>query len=249
MNSLVEFKQVNKKYKTTEALNNLSFSIDEKESIALVGNNGCGKTTTVNVLSNIIPYNTGEVIAFGKKVSPSYVSYKSKLGILLSPPILIDEFTPFDYLKFVCKFQKVNANEISERIYELAEFLEIVHLKNKRICEYSSGDKMKIAISAAIIHNPEILVFDEPFIYLDPKTIDFTINLLKSLKESKTIFITSNNIDVVLEVCDKFFIMEKGYIIETFCKKDNIQSIPFKSKILSRLKEMNKDYSGLDWLK
>jgi len=249
MTNLIEFKHVNKKYKVSEALNDLSFTIGDKETIALVGNNGCGKTTTVNVLSNIIPYNTGEVIAFGKKVTPSYVSYKNKLGILLSPPILIDEFTPYDYLKFVCKFQNVNTNEISERIYELAEFLEVAYLKNKKICEYSSGDKMKIAISAAIIHNPEILIFDEPFIYLDPKTIDFTIHFLKSLKGNKTIFITSNNIDIVLEVCDRILIMERGSIIETFYKNNNIQLVSFKTKILSRLKEINKDYSGFDWLK
>ena len=249
MNKIIEFINVNKIYGSVKALNNLSFSIEENESVGLVGNNGCGKTTTVNVLSNIIPYNTGEVRISGRKISPRYVSYKSRLGILLSPYILIEDFTPYEYLTFVCKFQHVPGSDIAQRIRKTVSCFGIHDYERKKIHEYSSGEKMKIAISASIIHNPEIIVFDEPFLYIDHRTRECVLNLLKTIKGKKTFIITSNFIEPVLEICDKILIMEKGKVSETFHNDNTLPLWQFREKIFDSLIEKKVDLSTLDWLK
>jgi len=249
MSNIIEFKKVYKNYNRTPALINLSFCIEELEIVALVGNNGSGKTTTVNVLSNIIPYNSGEVLVFNKKVTPNYVSYKSRLGLLLDPPLLVNEFTPGEYLRFVCKFQKVTSSVIDSRIEDLIDFFEIAADGKKRIGELSSGDRMKVALSASIIHNPDILILDEPFIHMDPKTLDFVISFLKSLKGKKTIFLTSHNLDLLLEICDKVMIMENGSTVDLMVVDEQVDLNVMKAKLIHKLSEARKNTIEFNWLR
>lgn len=249
MNNIIEFQGVYKSYNGTPALNNLSFCISESETIALVGNNGSGKSTTVKVLSNILPYNSGEVWVFNKKVTSDYVSYKSRLGILLNPTLLVNEFTPVEYLKFVCKFQKVALQVIDSRIKDLTDYFTIPVDNNKSIGELSSGDRMKIALSAAIIHNPEIFIFDEPFIHMDPKTIDLLIHFIKSLKGRKTVFLTSHNIDLLLDLCDKVLIMENGTIVDNVLVNEHIELKAMKAELIHRLSDERKNDIEFRWLR
>lgn len=107
MNSIISFKNVIKKYDNFKALDNLNFDVKDLDFVALVGNNGCGKTTTINVLCNLVNYDSGEVIYKGTKVTPNYVSYKNEIGMVLSKPYFIEEFDLKQYWRFVGKFQKV----------------------------------------------------------------------------------------------------------------------------------------------
>lgn len=249
MNNQIEFQNVVKRYKETKALNGLSFGIRTNEFIGLVGNNGCGKSTTINILCNLIPYDNGDVYVFGKKVTPYYVSYKSRFGVLLSSPVFINEFSPYDYLHFICKFQNVDKNFIKQRIEEIISIFEIANSKNKKIDNYSSGDKMKISFAAAIIHNPLILILDEPFINLDIQTIDFLLTLLFSFKNRKTLFITSHNLDLITNLCERFLLMEDGKIIEDFSKTSNTSVDLIKEIIKKKMIKHRKNIDNLNWLK
>jgi ABC-2 type transport system ATP-binding protein len=245
---MVEFKEVSKAYKKGKnVLNKLSLKLEKNEFIALVGNNGCGKTTTIHILCNILKYDSGEVYAFGKKIEKKYVEYKNKLGVILSEPYYIEEFTVLDYLKFVGKFQHVPKNEIEQRIDDITEFFNIEDYKKKKIKDYSSGNQMKISLSAALIHNPELLILDEPFVNLDIQTTENIINLLKSFKTKKTLFISSHNLDLVADLCDRFLIMDKGKIVADK-NKSNYASI---SELKTSVKEMlttGKGIQDISWL-
>jgi ABC-2 type transport system ATP-binding protein len=107
MNSLLSFKNILKSYQGKQVLKNLDFSINQNSFVGLIGNNGCGKTTTIHILCNLITYESGEYHFEEKKVTPQYVSFKNKLGIVLSKPYYIEEFSVVEYWKFVAKFQYV----------------------------------------------------------------------------------------------------------------------------------------------
>lgn len=249
MEELICFNKVIKKYGQILALDEISFSIMRGESVALIGNNGCGKTTTINVLCNLILYNKGEVMVYNKKVSPLYVSYKNKFGILLSPSIFVNEFTPQQYLEFICRFQKVDPQEVSSRIDDVVNFFKISFSNSKKISDFSAGDKMKIALASSIIHNPEVLVFDEPFIHLDIQTIDFLLDLINSIKVNKTLFITSHNLDLITGLSSRFLLMEEGKIIDDFLPEPEISSDKIKAQIKERIIKQKIDNTKLNWLK
>ncbi|HOS71180.1 MAG TPA: ABC transporter ATP-binding protein [Bacteroidales bacterium] len=247
MEEIINFNSVIKRYGKITALNGLSFSIKKGESVGLIGNNGCGKTTTINVLCNLVNYDSGNVLIYGNKIIPGFVTYKNKLGILLSPPIFVNEFTPIQYLKFVCKFQKVDQFEIDLRIESLIKSFNLNSFNKKKIGDFSSGDKMKIALAAAIIHNPEVLVFDEPFIHLDFQTIDFISSLIKSLRNKKTLFITSHNIDLMTNLCSRFLIMDHGQIINDIALHENMSHNEIKSLITDSILKQNIRSINMDW--
>ena len=124
MSSVIfEYKEVKKVFGDLTALDGLTFSVKAEEFIALVGNNGSGKTTTIKTLCNLIPYNNGSIIIFNKKITPFFVSYRSRIGVFLSEPILINEFSPLEYLRFVCKFQGIKADETESRVKRNLRFV------------------------------------------------------------------------------------------------------------------------------
>ena len=231
MNKIIEFKNLIKRYKKTLALDELTFSINEGSCTALIGNNGSGKTTTINVIGNITNYTNGEYFYKNKVVTPRYVSFKNELGMILSQPYYIEDFNTIEYWKFVAKYQKVPKTEIDLRISELMDILDLQDDKSVKIKDLSSGNQMKVTIGSSLIHNPEVLLLDEPFINLDIQTIKIFMDLLKSFKYRKTIFITSHNLDLVAELCDNFFIIDKGKIVKELEKKGNINIENLKQQV------------------
>ncbi|MBA7591050.1 Nickel import ATP-binding protein NikO [subsurface metagenome] len=152
-----------------------------------------------------------------------------------------------EYLKFVCKFQYVPKNEINQRINDIIELFELENDKNKPIKILSSGNQMKVTLGAAIIHNPELLVLDEPFINIDIATTEKIMSILKGFKGKKTIFITSHNLDLVIELCDNFLIMDKGKIIQNINKTDFKNTTTLKEKVKKLLVKEYKEIN-LSWL-
>ena len=247
MKTIITYNNVIRYYGKTKALNGLSYKLEKGECTALVGNNGSGKTTTIHILCNIIKYHGGEVYFEDQRVTPKFVSYKGKLGIVLSKPYYIEEFNVVEYWKFVCKFQKVPKNEIANRIESLIKLLDLEKDKNKPIKKLSSGNQMKVTIGSALIHNPEMVVMDEPFINIDIETTEKLMDILKSIKGKKTIFITSHHLDLVMELCDNFLILDNGKIIQNISKADfdNIKTLKARIKDLL-IKE--KEKIDLSWL-
>ncbi len=247
MEELIKFKDVTKKFGKTVALNRVSFSINKAETIGLIGNNGAGKTTTINLICNIYKYDSGEIYIYDKLLTPNYVEYKNKMGFILSEPVYIKEFTVKRYWEFVCKFQRVEKEKCSRRISEISKYLDIESQLNTEIEKLSSGNQMKVSIGASLIHNPEILVYDEPFINLDINTTQQLLELLKEIKKTKTIFISSHSLDLVAELCDTFLIMGKGQILLKIVKQDFESIEELKNFIKSKTVEKNIK-ANLEWL-
>lgn len=231
MNTIVTFKEVLKKYDSTIALNKLSFEISNNECVSLIGNNGSGKTTVINILGNIIGYDMGDVLYNGKKIVPNYVSYKKEIGMLLSKPYYISEFSIIQYWNFLGKFFKIPNEELMVRVNSLLTSLNIEDKKNKQITKLSSGDQMKVSFGGSLIHNPKLLLFDEPFVHLDIKSLDKVSNIIHDLKNSKTILITSHNLDLVVDLCDIFLIIDNGEMVKKIFKSDYSNKSELKDSV------------------
>jgi len=247
MQNIISVKKVVKNYGKNNALDKLNFDLKEGNCTGLIGNNGCGKTTTINIICNLIKYDGGEVFYKSCKVTPDFVSYKNNLGMVLSQPYYVDIFNVIEYWKFVCQFQNVPNSEIENRIKDLISLFDLKKDQEKQIKELSSGSQMKVTLGAAIIHNPELLVLDEPFINIDIETTEKIMNILKGFKGKKTIFITSHNLDLVIELCDNFLIMDKGKIIQNINKTDFKNTTTLKEKVKKLLVKEYKEIN-LSWL-
>lgn len=233
---VINIKGINKKYGNKAVLNNLDFSIRANSFTALIGNNGCGKSTIVNILCNIVNFDSGEIEVFNKRLTTQYVSYKNRVGFVLSQPVYVPEFTTNQYLKFVCKFQNVSDSEISNRVSQIVGFFDIQD-PDTPIKYLSLGNKMKVSLAGALVHNPEFLILDEPFANLDITTTASLIHLLNSFKGSKTLLITSHNLDLVVDLCDTFLIMGEGQIKLEIKKEENQTIDSLKMKIKEMLEK------------
>lgn len=247
MSVQIELRNVCKSFGKTNVLKNLSFDIVKGDFVSLIGNNGCGKTTTVHILTDLVKYDKGQVRVFGELVNSRYVSYKNKFGFVLSTPYYVDQFNTLEYLKFVCKFQHVPKMEIRQRIDDMLDFLDFKDQCQKVIKNLSSGNKMKVSLAAALIHNPEVLVFDEPFVNLDIQTTEKIMSILKGFKGKKTLFITSHYLDLVADLCDRFLILNNGKIEIELNKKDfnNIESLKLRVK---EILGSDDEIKNIEWL-
>ncbi len=220
MEPLVEFKDIYASYDRETVLNGISFKIFKGDKIALVGNNGAGKTTIIHILCNVHPYNHGSYLFDGKEINPNTVEYKKKLGVILSKPFYIEQFTMREYLFFVAKMYGVSQKKINKRLIKWTKRFNIDQLLNDRICNLSSGEKMKVSVLASILHDPILLVYDEPFTYLDFTSIDILKGSILNTK-GKTVFLASNNLNECLDICNKFLIIQNGKVEYCFEKENH----------------------------
>ncbi len=244
---MLRFDSVTKKYSDNIALDNLTFDIVNYNHTALVGNNGCGKTTTINIICNLIKYDSGKVYLFDKLLTPYYNSYKKRIGVVLSTRYLIGEFSLKKYWNFICRFQKVPSEIIKDRIEDLMLLFELQDERNKMIKKLSCGNQMKVSIGAALIHNPEFIILDEPFVNLDVKTTEKLIAILKGFEKRKKVFITSHHLDLVTGLCDAFLIMDEGRIIHQIDKSKVENQQMIKEHIYHQLAGFKKKIN-LAWL-
>ncbi len=217
---------VTKSYDNKKILDKVSFSIEKGEFVALIGNNGVGKTTLFKILSGLINFDGGQVHLFEKPVRPLDSWHRRNLGIIFSDSFLIEDFTPKEYLKFTGKFHGLKSAEIETRTRELTQQLRIEDVFNQPIKELSTGFKKRVSIAASLIHEPTILFYDEPFLGLDFKTTDIICNTLKQLKQDKILLISSHDINLVADLCDVFL-----YLGEDGKLHDPINRVDFESSL------------------
>jgi ABC-2 type transport system ATP-binding protein len=247
---MIEVKGISKKYPFTKSstLNDLTLTINRFDSCALVGNNGCGKTTLIKILCNLIPFDSGEIIINGSQLNADYVSYKSDWGIVLSKPYFIEQFTVAEYLHFVGKFHGLEKQIIKTRLEDLLYLLSLGDNDDKKIKNLSSGNQMKVTLAAALIHNPAFLILDEPFVNLDIETVERVMAILKSFRGKKTYLVTSHNLEIITELCNKVLIMEKGKITNVLENQMFEKSDHLKRNIVEHLSKEQRDIKVADWL-
>lgn len=211
----IEIKNFSKVYKKSiKAVDNLSLDIPRGCFFGLLGPNGAGKTTTVNFVAGLIRRSSGELFIQEETITDSSYMYKGKIGFVLDRPLYIEKFTAKEYLSFAGQMYGLDSSASNRRSDELLEFMDLGEKHNELIETYSAGMKKKVSLSAALIHNPEILILDEPFEGIDPVSSKKIREVLLDLvKKGKTIVLTSHILEIVEKLCDEVAIMNKGKLI------------------------------------
>jgi len=213
---MIEIKDLLKKFNNHVALNIPLLNIIKGEVVGLIGNNGAGKTTLFRLMLDLLCTDSGYVKINGIDVSKNE-EWKLSVGSFLSSNFLIDFLTPDEYFLFVGKMFSLKDYEIKERLIDYKLFMNGEILSQKKyIRNFSTGNKQKIGIVAAMMVNPEILFLDEPFNFLDPSTQIEMKRLLQwsNAKFNTTIILSSHNLNYVYDVSSHIILLEKGLIIK-----------------------------------
>lgn len=211
---MLEVSHLTKRYSGIVAVNDVSFVVRPYEVLGYLGPNGSGKTTTVNMLTGLLEPTSGEIRFNGRKIADDPLAYKQRIGYVPEIPYLYPYLTGTEYLQLAGRLRAMPERAMNEKIDALLELFALHPSRHSPIASYSKGMKQKILISAAILHNPDLLIFDEPLSGLDVTSALVFKHLIKALaSEGKTILYSSHVLEVVEKVCTHVMILRKGQIV------------------------------------
>ena len=214
MQPIITVRQLSKQYGDKIVLSNINLDIYPAQIIGYIGPNGAGKSTTVKILTGIIQDYGGEVTVFGKNLRDNILEVKTKVGYIPEIAELYDLLTPREYLSFIGKLYHLPDDIIEERSRKMLDSFGLLQNIDQRMDSFSKGMKQKVLITSGLLHNPTIVIMDEPLSGLDANAVILVKELLQALKqEGKTIFYCSHMMDVVEKVSDRIVLINNGSII------------------------------------
>jgi ABC-2 type transport system ATP-binding protein len=210
---VIEVEHLTKRYGPVTAVHDVSFQVRKGEILGFLGPNGAGKTTTMRVLTGYMPATEGRVRVGGHDVFEQAVEAKRRIGYLPETPPLYPDMTVREYLHFVSKIKGVPAAERKARVDQVMARTWVSDMANRACGKLSKGYKQRVGLAQAIIHNPDVLVLDEPTAGLDPKQIIETRRLIKELAGDHTIILSTHILPEVSQTCDRVVIINKGRVV------------------------------------
>lgn len=213
---MIEIKNVSKTYNGKKlALDKVSFTVNDGEIFAFIGHNGAGKTTLIKSIVGILEFNEGDILINGKSIKKDPIACKKEIAYIPDNPDLYENMKAIDFINFICDMYEVNKEDRNKNIKKYADILELSDNLGDEISSFSHGMKQKVALIAALSHDPKILIMDEPFVGLDPKAVYDMKNIMKDMvKENKTIFYSTHILDVAEKICDRVAIIKSGKIVK-----------------------------------
>jgi len=210
---VIEVQHLTKRYGPTTAVDDVSFTVEKGEVLGFLGPNGAGKTTTMRVLTGFMPPTEGKAIVAGYDIFEQPIEAKRRTGYLPETPPLYPEMTVRDYLTFVAKIKGVPKRSRTGRVGELMERTRVADVANRHCGKLSKGYRQRVGLAQALLHNPEVLILDEPTAGLDPKQIIETRQLIKELGGDHTIILSTHILPEVSQTCQRVVIINKGRVV------------------------------------
>lgn len=248
---MINTKGLTKYFGNFKAVNDLTLNVKKGEIYGFLGPNGAGKTTTILMLLGIMKPTKGEISLFDRPLYEDYFNIKKKIGVVSEKQYLYKEMTPFEYLDFFADFYRVKNRK--KRIKELLEWVNLSGVQDKKLKQFSRGMQQKVGIARALLHNPEILILDEPISGLDPMGIKEVRDMIEEQKQQgKTIFISSHLLSEVEKICDRVGIINKGVLLAED-KMENLKmrlsnEIEIEVELKKVIPEVIKVLSSLDFV-
>lgn len=210
---MLEVKGISKFYGNKMAVQDISFSVSSGQVVGLLGHNGCGKSTTMNIITNCLAPSEGEVFIDGISVVENPVAAKAKIGYLPEIPPVYPDMTVEEQFRFACGLRKVPKQEYETQIATVCDYLNITGVRKRLIHNLSKGYRQRVGFAQALIGNPELLILDEPTVGLDPQQIIELRELIMRLKEKHTIIISSHILSEIAVTCDRILVLSNGRLV------------------------------------
>ena len=212
---MITVSDLTKKYARTTAVDHISFQVEKGEIVGFLGPNGAGKTTTMRMLTCFLPPTSGAATVAGYDVLEQPLEVKRRIGYLPETPPVYPEMRTGEYLRFVGALKGLKGAELEQRVEFVSEKCAVTDMRDKVIGKLSKGYRQRVGLAQAIIHNPEVLILDEPTAGLDPKQINETRDLIKGLAGDHTIILSTHILPEVEQTCEKVIIISKGRLVAT----------------------------------
>ena len=223
---MLEIKNLYQHFNKTKAVDGISFSLEKGEILGLLGPNGAGKSTTISMIATLIKPDEGNIYYKGEDIVQNPKSIQSNLGFVPQEIALYPSLSGMDNLKFWGKTYGLKGKELTNRIEEVSEIIGISDRLKDRVDKYSGGMKRRLNIGSALLHNPELIILDEPTVGIDPQSRNHILDAVKRInKNGSTIIYTSHYMEEVEYLCTRTCIMDQGKIIATGTKNELIESI------------------------
>jgi ABC-2 type transport system ATP-binding protein len=211
---MIELKNVTKRFGTFTAVDNVSLTVGPGEFFGFLGPNGAGKTTTIKMMTGLYMPTSGICLVDGHDVHSNSLPAKRSFGYVPDQPFLYDKLTGREFLYFVGGLFHMRSEEINRRMEQALDMFEIGSFIDKRADEYSQGMRQRVVLSAALLHNPKVLIIDEPIVGLDPRSARLVKDTLKQkTREGLTVFMSTHLLEIVEELCNRIAIIKDGRII------------------------------------
>jgi ABC-2 type transport system ATP-binding protein len=210
---LIEVQSLTKQYGRFTAVDDISFRVERGEILGFLGPNGAGKTTTMRILTGYMPATEGKAIVAGFDVFEQPVEAKRRTGYLPETPPLYPDMTVAEYLSFVAKIKGVPSGDRKERIKQVMDRTWITDMAGRACAKLSKGYRQRVGLAQALIHNPDVLILDEPTAGLDPKQIIETRQLIKDLAGDHTVILSTHILPEVSQTCERVVIINKGKVV------------------------------------
>ena len=210
---MIEVQHLTKRYGPVTAVDDISFSVERGEILGFLGPNGAGKTTTMRVLTGYMPPTDGKAIVAGYDVFEHPIEAKRRTGYLPETPPLYPDMSVRDYLTFVARIKGVPRSERKARIDEMMHKTHIADMANRLCGKLSKGYRQRVGLAQALMHNPDVLILDEPTAGLDPKQIIETRQLIKGLAGDHTIILSTHILPEVSQTCQRVVIINRGRVV------------------------------------
>src|SRR5229473_2149770 len=224
---MISVKDLSKRYARNTAVDHISFEVEKGQIVGFLGPNGAGKTTTMRMLTCFLPPSAGNATVAGFDVIEAPLEVKRRIGYLPEAPPLYLEMRTTEYLTFVGRLKGLTGAELRQRVDTVCERCAIGDVKNKLLGKLSKGYRQRVGLAQAIIHNPDVLILDEPTAGLDPKQINDTRELIRSLKGDHTIILSTHILPEVEQTCQKVIIINKGKLVAT----DSVENLQHRARV------------------
>lgn len=246
---MIELAHATKKYGAVMALKDVSLRVQKGETIGLLGQNGAGKTTALNLMTGYFPPTAGSVRIGGKDIRSAARECRRMIGYLPEQPPLYDDMTIAEYLKFACALREVKRQGISAHVNEIMEVCRLTEVRKRLLGHLSKGYRQRVGIAQALCGSPEILIFDEPTAGLDPRQTVEIRRLIRDLSKDHTVVFSSHILNEVQQLCSRVIILNEGRMALDYsssCPRDDMVRIRVQiagdsEKTMNRLNQLDAD--------